>query len=430
MARVLPLPGVSAATAAGAAVALLSLLLVVGPAAAKTWQIDAGTDLAAAVARAGPGDTLRLSPGRYDGPIVIDRPLHLEGAEGAVIDGGGTGTVITIDAADSSLTGLTVVGSGASLEHEDSGVFVTKAGDRARIEGNRLDGNLIGVFLKGPEAAIVRGNRITGRDDLRVNERGNGVQLWNTPGSVVEDNTIRSGRDGIFVTTSHHNRFTGNSFRDLRFGIHYMYTNDSEVSGNLSVGNHVGYALMFSDRLQVLGNRSQGDRDRGLLLNYANGSLVEGNVVVGGDAGPEKCVFIYNANKNRLRGNRFEGCAIGVHFTAGSERNEIAENAFIGNRSQVKYVSTRLVEWSSEERGNYWSDNAGFDLDGDGIADRPYRPNDLVDQIVWRHPLAKLLLSSPALQVLRWSQSEFPALRPGGVIDSAPLMAPPLDGAG
>jgi len=430
MARVPPLPGVGAATARRVAVALLSLVLSAGPVVAATWQIEAGADLAAAVARAAPGDTLRLATGRHNGPVVIDRPLHLEGAEGAIVDGGGSGTVIAIDAADSSLSGLTIVGSGASLEHEDSGVFVTKNGDRVLIEGNRLDGNLIGVFLKGPESAVVRGNRITGRNDLRVNERGNGVQLWNTPGSVVEDNVIRFGRDGIFVTTSHHNRFSGNSFRDLRFAIHYMYTNDSEVSGNLSVGNHVGYALMFSDRLRVLGNRSRGDRDRGLLLNYANGSQIEGNVVTGDGNGPEKCVFIYNANKNRLFGNRFEGCAIGVHFTAGSERNEIAGNAFVGNRNQVKYVSTRLVEWSSEKRGNYWSDNAGFDLDGDGLADRPYRPNDLVDQIVWRHPLAKLLLSSPALQVLRWSQSEFPALRPGGVIDSAPLMAPPLDEAG
>ena len=76
-------------------------------------------------------------------------------------------------------------------------------------------------------------------------------------------------------------------------------------------------------------------------------------------------------------------------------------------------------------KGNFWSDNAAFDLDGDGIVDRPYRPNDLVDQIVWRHPLAKLLLNSPATQVLRWGQSAFPALLPGGVTDSFPLVTAP-----
>ena len=49
----------------------------------------------------------------------------------------------------------------------------------------------------------------------------------------------------------------------------------------------------------------------------------------------------------------------------------------------------------------------------------------LVDQIVWQYPAAKLLLGSPVMQVLRWAQSEFPTLRPGGVRDSAPRMLPP-----
>ena len=35
-------------------------------------------------------------------------------------------------------------------------------------------------------------------------------------------------------------------------------------------------------------------------------------------------------------------------------------NAFVGNRTQVKYVGTRDVEWSFEGRGNYWSDHPGL----------------------------------------------------------------------
>jgi nitrous oxidase accessory protein len=354
--------------------------------------------------------------------VIIDRSVTLVGEPTSVVDGGGQGRVITVAAPDVVVRGITVANSGASLATEDSGIFVTADGDGAIIERNRLEENLIGIYLKGPENAVVRANAIVGRRDLRVNERGNGVQLWNTPGSVVEGNDIRYGRDGIFVTTSRDNIFRDNRLQDLRFGIHYMYTNESEVSGNASIGNHIGYALMFSTTLEVRGNLSENDRDRGILLNYANSSNIIGNVVRGG---PEKCVFIYNANMNRIRGNRFENCDIGIHFTAGSERNRIADNAFISSRTQVKYVGTRHVEWSADGRGNYWSDNTAFDLDGDGIADQPYRPNDLVDQIVWRHPLAKLLLNAPALQVLRWSQSEFPALHPGGVTDSAPLMRAP-----
>ncbi|MCW5690366.1 MAG: hypothetical protein KIT76_17620, partial [Pseudolabrys sp.] len=131
------------------------------------------------------------------------------------------------------------------------------------------------------------------------------------------------------------------------------------------------------------------------------------------------------ANKNDLTANRFENCAIGIHFTAGSERNAVSNNAFIDNQTQVKYVGTRSIDWSVKGRGNYWSDNPAFDLNGDGIADAAYRPNDLVDRVVWAYGAAKLLLNSPVVEVLRWAQSQFPALHPGGVVDSAPLMRPP-----
>ena len=77
-------------------------------------------------------------------------------------------------------------------------------------------------------------------------------------------------------------------------------------------------------------------------------------------------------------------------------------------------------------RGNYWSDNTAFDLDGDGVADTAYRPNSMVDRIVWSHPSAKILLNSPAAKTLRWAQGRFPALYPGGVYDSRPLMTPPI----
>ena len=413
--------------------AFMMVLLGVGPSSAATRVVSPGeATLQAALSAALPGDILQLDPGTYRGRVIVDRSISILGpnkiAGEAVVDGGGEGTVIRVEAPGVVVRDLTITNSGISLQYEDSGVFVTKTAGGTLIEGNRLVGNLIGVFLKGPRDARVRDNTIVGRRDLRMNERGNGVQLWNTPGSVVEGNDFRYGRDGIFVTTSKRNVFRANRFRDLRFAMHYMYTNNSEISDNRSFGNHAGYAIMFSHGLKVRGNLSEGDRDRGILLNYANRSQFEDNTVRPGPERPaaEKCVFIYNANKNSFRRNRFEGCDIGIHFTAGSDRNQIYGNAFIANRTQVKYVGTRQIEWSRDGRGNFWSDNLAFDLNGDGIADRPYQPNDLVDQVIWRHPMAKLLLSSPAIQVLRWAQSEFPAIRPGGVTDSAPLMAPPI----
>lgn len=393
-----------------------------GPAVAGQTTVSPGEDLAAVLDRAAPGDTVSLAAGIHDGPVRIARSLVLTGEAGAVLRGSGKGSVVEVTAEDVTIRGLVIQGSGTDVPGMDSGVLARRTARGLLVEDNRFEGNLFGVYLHGaPDAEVLR-NRITGMTGLRISESGNGVSLWNAPGSVVAGNEITGVRDGIFVNNSRRNRFVDNSFAELRFAIHYMYTHDSEIAGNRSVGNDVGYAIMFSDNLSIRDNVSIGDRDHGLLMNYANRSVVTGNLV---RDGKDKCLFIYNAHRNQITGNRFEGCAIGIHFTAGSEGNAVSGNAFIGNRTQVKYVGTRLVEWSAEDRGNFWSDNPAFDLNGDGIADRPYRPNGLMDDILWRHPSAKLLLNSPAVDLLRLVQSRFPALYPGGVLDSAPLMAPP-----
>lgn len=394
--------------------ALLALGLAAGPLSART--------LAERVAAAPEGAVIRLAEGVHRGPVTLDRAITLEGEPGAVVAGNGEGSVITVTAPGAVVRGLTIRGSGLSLERMDAGVVLTRTATGAVVRGNRLEGNLFGVHVEGAARSLVADNVITGRRDLHMSERGNGVYLWNAPGARVIGNRIRHGRDGIFTTTSQRNVFAGNRFEDLRFGVHYMYTEDSTVRDNVSVGNHIGYAIMYSSRIDIRRNVSRGDRDHGFMLNFANYSEVVDNAVA---EGGEKCVFIYNANFNTFRGNRFQGCELGIHFTAGSEQNRLAGNAFIGNRTQVKYVGTRDLRWTEAGRGNYWSDHASFDLDGDGIADQAYRPNGIVDQIMWRAPRARLLLSSPAVQLLRWAQSAFPSIRPGGIVDTAPLMAPP-----
>ncbi|MFB6259945.1 MAG: NosD domain-containing protein, partial [Thiohalorhabdaceae bacterium] len=195
----------------------------------------------------------------------------------------------------------------------------------------------------------------------------------------------------------------------------------NEVTHNRTRDTRAGYALMFSDKLEVHHNRSEGDKDYGFLLNYVRSSEVHDNRVA---PSPEKCIFIFNSQRNRFHHNWLEGCRLGVHLTAGSNDNRLFANAFLYSRDQVKYVGNREQEWSQNGQGNYWSDYMGWDRDGDGIGDVPYRPNDMVDKLVWKLPLVRVLMKSPAVQTLRWVQRQFPVLRDPGVTDSFPLMSP------
>lgn len=402
-------------------VLLIGLLLASPLFAAERAVVPGAGSLAAAIAGAEPGDVLTLTDGAYRGPVTIDRPLTITGPRGAVVDGLKQGSVVTIAAPDVTLRGFTVTGSGRINQDLDAGVKIVQGADRARVEKLLVTDNMHGIDVHGGRGAIVSENEIVGTRSPRMNERGNGIYVWNSPGTLLQDNVIRYGRDGIFSNASADSIYRRNIMRDLRFAVHFMYTRNTEVSDNISIGNHLGFAIMFSNRAKILNNLSLGDREHGLMLNYANNADVSGNLVRGGT---KKCLFIYNAHKNLIWGNRFESCGIGIHFTAGSEKNVLTGNAFIANREQVKYVGTRNMEWSHEGRGNFWFDHPAFDLNGDGIADSFYRPNDLMDQILWSQPAASLLTGSPAVQIVRWSQRDFPATLPGGVRDSAPLMRP------
>jgi nitrous oxidase accessory protein len=443
-------------------IAQLGLAALAASLGVRAWaaQLDVTPeqgDLQAMLDRAADGDEISLAPGTYRGPLRITHRITLSGVKGAVVAGSGEGSVITVSAPGAVVRGLEVRGSGRALETMDSGIFVEQSARGTVVEDNHLDDNLFGMYLHGAPDAVVRHNVVVGLRLARNSETGNGITVWNAPGAKVLDNEFRYGRDGIFAITSRKNTFSGNRFRDLRFGVHNMYTGESEITNNVSKGNIIGYAFMFSNHLIVRDNVSDHDRDRGILFNASNYDEISANTVIGGmqsaerwatsdigadegvmqtDAaasapargrriGPEKCVFIYNTNKNRIERNWLEGCEIGVHFTAGSEGNDITGNAFVNNVSQIKYVGTRHLDWSKNGRGNYWSDNPAFDLNGDGIGDTAYRPNDLVDRVLWTAPAAKVLINSPAVQVIRWAQAQFPALLPGGVVDSHPLMSPP-----
>ena len=392
--------------------------------------------LAAEVAAAQPGATITVPAGIYRGGILIARPLTLIGRPGAVIDAGGKGDVIRIAASHVTVRGFVLKNSGTSLTDENAGIFVDKKAVDVTVADNDLKHVLFGIYLDGPAGTRVLHNRIRGITALRVPDRGDGIHLWDDTGVLVEGNDVGDTRDGIYIYVSPHNRIIDNRMHDVRYGVHYMYSNHDLLAGNISYHNTAGYALMMSDHVRVYDNLAYEDVEYGMLMNYVTYSELVGNRIwaIHGQEGTGgalvlgaggKGVFVYDSEYDRLRDNRISDCWIGIHVTAGSDDDIFTDNSFVANRVQVKYVQNATQEWSWRGVGNYWSDYRGWDLNGDGIGDVPYRPNDGVDVLLWNYPSASLLMSSPAVLILRYVQRAFPVFSPPGVQDSHPLMHPP-----
>ncbi len=420
-------------------VLVLSLVLLSAPALAARTIGPGDGPLQHIIDSAEPGSELLLTPGIYAGNLLIDKPISLLGQEGAIVDGGGQGDAIRVRAPNVRLQGLTVRGSGHNLTDMNAGIFVEVSAADIVIADNFLDRNAFGIWLNDSPRPKLHNNRIRGDISIRSQDRGNGIHVFNVRDGEIVGNTIWEARDGIYVELSRNNLIQGNLLYDNRYGMHYMFSEHDTIADNRSHDNRLGFALMMSRFLTITGNRSELDQNYGFLINSVTYSTISGNAVsealsgtTPGGAGSHgipgaegKALFVYNSQYNEVYDNLFARSEIGIHLTAGSEGNKIYGNSFLHNRTQVMYIATRLQEWSVDGRGNYWSDYLGWDLSADGIGDLPYEPNDAVDRLLWQYPLAKVLMNSPAIQVLRWAQRQFPVLRPQGVRDSAPLMRSP-----
>lgn len=413
------------------AVALFVLTVRVGSAA------RAGTDpVLSEIAAAAPGATVRVSAGVHHVHLLLTRPITVEGAPGAILDGDGTGDVVRIASPGVVVRDLIIRNSGRHLTPMNAGVFIEGKATGALVERNQIVDSLFGVYINGTSRVKVLNNVVQGITTLRVADRGDGIHLWNDRDCVIQGNDVGPARDGIYFYISPNNLIAGNRIHDVRYGMHDMYSNHVAIVGNRSYRNVAGYALMSSDHLDIKDNVAADDYSYGFLLNYVTYSRFDGNRIDGivdtvdldsgiGSGMEGKGIYIYNSEFNRFERNEIADSTIGVHVTAGSEHNEVFGNAFVGNRTQVKYDELTALEWSRNGHGNYWSNYLGWDMNGDGIGDVPYRPNSGVDVLLWKYPSARLLMSSPATLLLRYVQRAFPVFTPPGITDHFPLMRAP-----
>jgi nitrous oxidase accessory protein len=144
---------------------------------------------------------------------------------------------------------------------------------------------------------------------------------------------------------------------------------------------------------------------------------VSGNRAEGNGRG----LFLENAIGNELTGNVLAGNGVGAYLTAGSEANRLSGNAFRRNLVQVYEAHAGDNLWHVEGRGNFWSDYVGFDWNGDGVGETPYRLQTAASALMARRPHARFLAMSPLLSLLDFWEARTRLASPAG-FDPFPLV--------
>ena len=386
-------------------------------------------EIARLIESAETGSTVVVPEGVYEGNLVIDKPVVLDGNGLVTIDALGKGTVIEITVGEVTLRGFTVRGSGSTVDQEPAGVRAY-AGPVV-IEDNHFEDVYFGIDLRPAADSIVRNNTVIGKE-LELGRRGDGIRLWWSRNCVIEDNTIDAVRDMVFWY-SEDLRVARNHVTNSRYGLHFMYSHHTTLEANELSANSVGIYLMYSNDIHLIGNsivNNRGTSGYGIGLKDCDAITVENNALFANRVG----MYVDNSPSSVdsfgiIRGNKIAFNEIGLLSTPITHDNVITGNAFVENLEQVTVHGRGkllLNEFSKDGVGNFWTNYSGFDQNDDGIGDFPYEPRSLFRSLLARQPNLRIFLHSPAQQAIELTARAFPELSPDPIfVDASPLTQPP-----
>jgi nitrous oxidase accessory protein len=360
------------------------------------------------------GGTLRLPSGTYQGPARVLRPITLDGAGQARVLGDGHSSVLEVLADDVTVRGLRISGSGASQDRADAGVVLQGRGHQ--VLDNHFEDVLFGIHLRGVSGALLRGNRVQGKD-LALGLRGDPLRLWNSHGNRIEDNQFTRGRD-ITLINSPDNQLRRNRFEDGRYGLHVVFSPRLLAEGNQLLHTGTGIVVLYSPHVQLRGNQvahALTGGGAGIVLKDSDVALIEGNQVLHCAVGLKLDTPVAGSAQLQVRGNHFAHNIVGLFFYGEAGSGSFTDNRFSHNLSTVA-ISAPGAGSAYHWRANQWDAYEGFDRDGDAFGDTPHEILLHADRIWMETPLATFFRNSPALELLDFLERLAPFSSPVRVL--------------
>jgi nitrous oxidase accessory protein len=404
--------------------ALVTVLLLAGTAGAATYRVLPGEPLPTHAA----GDELVLVTGTHTGPWRIDAPdVTLRAEPGAVLDGGGGGSALTLAAPGVRVVGLRVVGVGP-----DGDLYAPDAAFRLDgCHGCRLESVRAGAPGDGVSAALW----IEAADDVRVvgltafgSGVGPGVTTFEAPGLVLERVHLEGFLDGLYLERSDGLRVLDASLLgSRRYGVHLMFNRDARLERVRAADGGVGSAVMYgrgTELRAVVFEGHTGPMAFGLLIQEEHDARIEGATLRGNTlgllavaapglvvAGAEFDANGFGAVLQRLPA-AFDARDADLDTTLSIEASRFRRNAF----------DLALDDDGADVRlhGNAYDRAPPLDLDGDGTLDAPYVVGTSLGALAARVPDVSLLAFGPAMVLWEAFEARVPGVRFGLLVDHSP----------
>lgn len=364
------------------------------------------------------GGTLTLKSAEYEGAITIDKPIRIQ-AEGNVrLRNGANQSAVQIRADGVHVQGLQIVQEG---REETAAVLVTASG--AVLESLDIRTRSYGIVLRDGGRNEIRHTAIRwmdspGQPAVKLSDKRNGIDLFNSHDNRIVDNYISSMNDGIYMENSHRIQVERNRIEHSRYGLHCMYIDGTVMRDNVGSYNVTGAMIMGVKDVEVTGNKffkqSESVNSQGLLFFDVQTSRIFNNKVEGNRVG----LYIEQSHRNEFRNNEVVQNFVGVQFLE-SEGNRFVSNRFTRNVIEAEASESKLNAFS----GNYWEAFRGIDTNGDGSSELSYAINPFFQRLTSATPAYQLFFQSPGMLFL---ESMYTSGKAEWSVDKAPLMNPEI----
>ena len=325
-----------------------------------------------AIDEAESGDTIYVFGGTYEEIIDVDKQVNLWG--------GVEGSDSIINADDDVRYTMTITADNVEIQ------------DFKFTDENDVKTSPIGALLSvQAENVVITSNQFYETDSY-------GIHIDETAsGTVVNANVINNTEFGIVVESSDTNDIFNNEiYNCIDAGISLENTAENRLYDNTIYDCSKAILASYCSGLNITNNEFYNTDYAGMLLQNCQQVIVQENTIHDNTGSglyitSDYCTISENdfeanqrgitlgGNNNDITKNQFTtSVGSGIFAQMTSKQNTIYNNTFEENGKNAEDNGNN--NWYTGETGNYWDDYNWIDLDQDGIGDRSYTTNGVVDE--------------------------------------------------
>jgi S-layer protein (TIGR01567 family) len=317
------------------------------------------------------GHTITVDAGTYYENVNVNKQLILRGIGMPVVSADHRCvyercSAINLSAGNSILDGFIASESGG-MWPDDGGIVVNS--NNNIISNNTAWQNSNGIFVYSASNNVISGNT--------VQNNVHGIELYISSNNTLKNNIASFNDRGIYLTSfSNNNTLSNNTASYNDCGICFEQSNNNTLSDNHANSNINSLGiLLYESANNTLTNNTANLNNVGIGLDGSRNNILRDNTVVNNNL---SIGLAHYSNNNILSGNNIShNVNYGVWLNS-SNGNLIYNNYFNNTNNAFddgnniwnipKTSGTNIIN-GAFSGGNFWSDYAGNDTDGDGLGD-------------------------------------------------------------